>query len=681
MVRNTKKIKNSDLVKYFQNNKYSVKKDEKFVFCFYKERFENMNQGWKIHLSAVNNLNLILDKIKKYLVSKKLSFKYVNSFDNFDEIYQKNYDINFNGKSITIYTQNTLEFQNTVINLYVILKEYPPFKIIGDKNYKNSIINYRYGNYLSTRDYYLSINNEKIKDKRRIYLDPKSGYKDPFETRNQKVNQLILNNEYLYLKSLHISNQGVILKCKSIIDDKEYVLKEYRFSNNSRFNMREHEAKVSVDRPKFIKKFNINNSIFYVFEYIDGQNLQDYVKENHIFLNRENNENINKIISKLKQKIMDYHNLGYVLNDIKLDNFVLSNNEIILIDKETLYHKDDSKMPIILNTGLSFDFAKKNLFNRDWQSYINTILNMLNISISVYKMDTNMSEFISYLTDLFQYYNLDINELNFILSKIKQKNFVTKSINLDRNYYLKKLNESYLLLQKVKFDINNITIDNIWEEIGLIMFAFFENKQLLEGVIFKKINSLLLLLDENLSIEILIYKSLYYALSKDKHGFDKCMSIIEKKFLKEDNKNIYLFEKNIYSPYLKNGFSGFVLTKLIGSIVFKNTTKDNDLSKYYNNLCNYNNFLPKTNFLFGFSGVAYTIYHLGKYLNKANYIDKTVEKLVNISYSTYNNIVYSQDVELDNSFFNGNGFIKYFISKMKDITNLLQKTKKGSYEE
>ncbi|WP_041594067.1 hypothetical protein [Mycoplasma crocodyli] len=112
------------------------------------------SQGWKIHVYANTFtcdqiLQITIPTLRKY----QLSYKFINDKNVLNDYRNKNADISFSGKFLTIYiNKNEPLFKNIIEELYIGLKSFDSFKIIGDKNYKNSIINYRYGSYIKEKN-------------------------------------------------------------------------------------------------------------------------------------------------------------------------------------------------------------------------------------------------------------------------------------------------------------------------------------------------------------------------------------------------------------------------------------------------------------------------------------------------------------------------------------------------
>ena len=171
-----KKIKN-------QTSFFKKEQGDVFIHC-YTEDFvkNNLKQGWKVHIySNEQKFDSILKIINDACIKNLWSFKYVKNRDLLLKQLDRGFDFASSGKIFTIYAENDEQLINIVTKFYKKLKSYGFFKIIGDKNYKNSIINYRYGNFLATRDYFISKDGKtKIYDLKTNYLPKNSGYIDPF---------------------------------------------------------------------------------------------------------------------------------------------------------------------------------------------------------------------------------------------------------------------------------------------------------------------------------------------------------------------------------------------------------------------------------------------------------------------------------------------------------------------
>lgn len=107
--------------------------------------------------------------------------------------------------------------------------------------------------------------------------------------------------------------------------------------------------------PKFYEFYSNANSFYIVLEFIEGQNLSDYVK---------NNSNINdtntaiRLFIQISKAVLEFHKLGFIHRDIKPSNFMITKNEEIkLIDFGISYSLTNPKPVVNQFKALTKDFA------------------------------------------------------------------------------------------------------------------------------------------------------------------------------------------------------------------------------------------------------------------------------------------------------------------------------------
>lgn len=665
-----KKIKN-------QTSFFKKEQGDVFIHC-YTEDFvkNNLKQGWKVHIySNEQKFDSILKIINDACIKNLWSFKYVKNRDLLLKQLDIGFDFASSGKIFTIYAENDEQLINIVTKLYKKLKSYGFFKIIGDKNYKNSIINYRYGNFLATRDYFISKDGKtKIYDLKTNYLPKNSGYIDPFIKEKERVSKkIILNNQYLFLKAISFSNYGGIYLCKNLENNHKYILKESRFNDkNSNFlssTLRDNEAKYNFDKPNFIKSFRINNSIFYVFDFINGLNLLELSYKINFYANEWSKLKFEKIIDLTKKRIEFYHNKGYCLNDVKADNFVYYKQQVYYVDKETINPVDDSNKKVYLNEKIIFFNEKiymSNAIQRDWMSFASIIFDFLGINTSIYKYLKNKNIFWRYCEILFLYSKCNLNIFTFIMKIFDSQYKHSNNVCINENFYIQeweKLKEHVKDLKKPYICIIPNSESKIETIILNIIYSYlYSNILNFEWINWDDFVDIFVKEDSKLNINelfLLIWDGIIHSnwlIAK------KYLKILEEKYLKIDEKNslAFLRHNNKYLiPYITNGYLGYIAILIV---IYKyNVLEINNilpkLEVAYNVLKQYKNISQKTTWNFGYSGIAFFIYILGNLLNKKDWWFEGIKKLSVISLLFDQNLLYTQSGAVTNDFLFGLGMV------------------------
>lgn len=647
-----------------------IHKDDFFQYYIYDEMLKK--QGWKIHIfSTAENSKKILNICKSIAENNKINFKYVHNLSELEHFTCKETDYKFAGKFITFYVgESSATLVNIIELLYERLQVYPPYKIIGDKNYKNSIINYRYGNYDSNRDYIISKDGLKIKDKRNIYLPKELKFFDPLlsdvKFEEKETDEIILNKKYKIIKILSFSNLGGIYLSLNLETNEECVLKEYRFYQYDKNSSRANEIRFSFDKPRYIEKFNINNSLFCVFEFLEGYKLSE--------IDFKKNDTVIIIIEKLRRLINKYHDKNIIMNDIKIDNFILSDNEVYFVDREHCYFLDEKQIYIqrnvISKNGLSCFIDQK---INDRLKFVEVILNLLKIRIEVFFVKNDIKHFFQYLNDLFILLKLPKNIFDFIKQIVIDENtsklkIYDKRINIlkRKTFYEEHLNSIIELTNTTKtsdFDLSKEFNNND-------LYSFIFEKIINKKINFNFISNCSKLNLDNKNFEdtvkmVLLWKYNNLVLDIEKHIIE-----IINNFVVEQEGNYYIKENRFLIPYIKNGIG--ILSLIIIEVIeqnekFRSSKLFDYLNKFYMGISKFPITSTKTSLLFGSAGISFLLYYIGKFLKKDNYLKVSQSKLFNIAYMHKNLKWQTQDnVELDNSFFNGNKGIIWVLNYVQN---------------
>lgn len=144
----------------------------------------------------------------------------------------------------------------------------------------------------------------------------------------------ILDNKYEVIKILGKGGMGVVYLCKNTILGNLWAIKEVIKGKKNIDILAEANILKDLSHPgirKIVDTFYVNNNLYMVQDYVDGQTLKEYVKIN----GRIKTEKVCQIISDLCDIIGYLHNQdpAIIYRDIKPSNIIITTSEkIVLID-------------------------------------------------------------------------------------------------------------------------------------------------------------------------------------------------------------------------------------------------------------------------------------------------------------------------------------------------------------
>ncbi|WP_349551433.1 hypothetical protein [Leuconostoc pseudomesenteroides] len=315
-------------------------------------------QGWKIHISAsIQDKKNILNIVSRICMQENVPFKYIKNFYSFKKNisnYERPWEL---GKYITIYPNSEEQAGYLMEKLYKLLIDTNGPKIISDFSFKNSNnISFRYGintvkNKKDPNEFFLhGPNGEVERDTPKmtpgvpIWVKMPSGWLSD----NKKsvllekyspyaiVRQSATGNIYL---AKNWSGKKVIVK-----EAKHWTLRDLFFDN---LQLRENEwnnSSKSDHSLNPIEKITENFSTFFIYDYIDGIDLQSYLSKNNFMINTPNSRKVFSVYQKILLKIINIvdslHKNKMFNIDIHAKNFMIDDNmDVFLVDLETINFK------------------------------------------------------------------------------------------------------------------------------------------------------------------------------------------------------------------------------------------------------------------------------------------------------------------------------------------------------
>ena len=326
--------------------------------------------GFKIHISGtIENYRTIYESVIPYLIFRDVAFKYIEAKESIVYNLSEEESSAESGKLITIYPKNNKHCKQLLEELYKLIpSECKGVYILSDRNYRDSnVIFYRFG-------CIKLIENELVdglpslkgtcgeywQDFQRNYFDLPSWVDDLQE--KQEFKPSYLGDTYQVLELLKNGNGGNVYKAKQKDSGKLVVIIECRphvicTTSTMKNDVRENEWFLSKNIQSFvpqrIEKVSEWINQYYIYEYINGQNLADFCSNGNLFSlssyspekNFSNFANFINCIRELLLTVQELHKLGLVLNDIHPNNFVIDKNlNVHFIDLENSYFQNDKPL-------------------------------------------------------------------------------------------------------------------------------------------------------------------------------------------------------------------------------------------------------------------------------------------------------------------------------------------------
>ncbi|MGG3477461.1 protein kinase [Peribacillus frigoritolerans] len=147
----------------------------------------------------------------------------------------------------------------------------------------------------------------------------------------------VLNYRYEVKAVIGTGSYGIVYRCNDLKMNENIVIKQLRKSKRrSKKELKQFENEMSILRmlnhrniPKFHEKFSQDGNVYFVMDFIDGNNLED-----HIFLNQLsfNEKESLYFLHKLVDLVCYLHEHDIFHQDLRIPNILLKNDQPILID-------------------------------------------------------------------------------------------------------------------------------------------------------------------------------------------------------------------------------------------------------------------------------------------------------------------------------------------------------------
>ncbi|MFC3899598.1 lanthionine synthetase LanC family protein [Aliicoccus persicus] len=493
--------------------------------------------GWKIHLSpTLNYYDHVLEIVNNLSKEEGFDYKYVPNFNSYTFLSNKNTTSSQFGKYITIYPYNENQCDTLMSILYQLLNNIEGVQVPSDRPYKDSsFIHYRYGaispytyiDSFNSKDYYiLDGYGNLVKDKRKSYFTLPLGIDDPFQSDKtlitNRLDELVIKNSkndtsYTLEEIIRHSPTGNVYIGRDD-NDRAIIIKEARKgaipsltlpktrakiarTNEFKFFKDNSETFKNIKLPQAYDIFEIEDSLFTVYEYLDGESLSSFLKTNplknpasSIEEKTQYKKSVLNIIESIGKFLIELHSKGLVFNDISDDNFMIVNNTLYVTDGEGVALTDDVEWSTFGTERFMYRKPKDlDGIQKDYYAFNQLIFYMIFNRTEGFYYDVEFYEKL-YLAEKFSLPQLFINilkenfifheevlsnnqsSLKYFLNNISRQNFskvyenlkINQDNNLDKIDYIKtRMSEYYTNLLKCK-DLEKLKISDYNDNVSLV---------------------------------------------------------------------------------------------------------------------------------------------------------------------------------------------------------------------
>ncbi|WP_260320154.1 protein kinase domain-containing protein [Peribacillus simplex] len=148
---------------------------------------------------------------------------------------------------------------------------------------------------------------------------------------------VVLHNRYEITTVIGKGSYGIVYLCKDWQANEQIVIKQLRKSKRrSKKDLEQFEQEISILQaldhesiPTFHEEFTHRENVYFVMEFIEGDNLEDHIFYNHeTFTEKE----ALLFLAELAGLVAYLHDHEIVHQDIRIPNILLQNHQPILID-------------------------------------------------------------------------------------------------------------------------------------------------------------------------------------------------------------------------------------------------------------------------------------------------------------------------------------------------------------
>ncbi|MGG4154637.1 serine/threonine protein kinase [Peribacillus muralis] len=148
---------------------------------------------------------------------------------------------------------------------------------------------------------------------------------------------VVLHNRYEITTVIGKGSYGIVYLCKDWQANKNIVIKQLRKSKRrSKKELERFEHEIDIlhalnhkSIPKFHEKFTDDGNVYFVMDFIEGDNLEDHIFYNHVTFTEKESLHF---LAELAGLVAYLHDNGISHQDLRIPNILIQNHHPILID-------------------------------------------------------------------------------------------------------------------------------------------------------------------------------------------------------------------------------------------------------------------------------------------------------------------------------------------------------------
>ncbi|MDA2520012.1 lanthionine synthetase LanC family protein [Bacillus thuringiensis] len=398
-------------------------------FCFVNPKHNQVEYGWKIHLSSIlETAQDLLEDVANYCIHNCIAFKFLKDKNILSMFNSKAWGRASSGKFITIYPNDEDHFKMIIEDLYCLVNKYKGPYILSDKRYKDSkVLFYRYGNIGGlpkikadgSKEYYIvDPDGRKVIDNTQPYYSIPQWIKDPLLTdfyEQEDLDEGLKENRYIIKEAIDMQNSGGVYRAYDNLTQEYVILKETRpfiSIDGSKYDcmyLRKNELEVLRKLknkeyvPEIIDAFFEWEHFFIVVSEVKGTLLSNYIADLDTGISHRNNlstiySSHKKIFLELLKSLKDMHDNNISLGDFSTSNIIVKeDNTIAFIDLELANSGDIDNLAFLQYATRGYRLTRK---RKNFQERF--LIDKEGLGLTLLSFYTNANNYIKLSEQIFQ---------------------------------------------------------------------------------------------------------------------------------------------------------------------------------------------------------------------------------------------------------------------------------------